>query len=217
MSSETLYLEVSSAGISSERDSSAEVLFDFLCQFAGYLGLQRVILARNDSTKYQGSLDRVVKLVGRDISNVVAINGSLHELSQQQVQESNPLPVNEHISVTVYPDSPAPEDLALLAEDFLVEVADSVKEGKYTRLIHGPHGVRVTHLPTGTAVECNAVDISNKKDEAIRMLVARLAAIHIANTEPGSIRAIRKYVFPKHALLHLHSNTFSQSGKRNAP
>lgn len=217
MPPETMYLEIFSAGINAGQDPSADVLFDRLCQFAESLGLETALLAQNGSNGHKGKLDKVVKFVGQDMSSLVEIDGALHELSQHHTLESNPPSGDEHISVTLYPDSPAPDDLSLLAEDFLVEVEDRVQGGKYTRLVRGPHSVLVTHLPTGTAVECNAVDISNKKDEAIHMLVARFVATHRAKTEPDSFRSIHKYVFLKHALLQFRSNTFSLKGNRNAP
>ena len=216
MSFETLYLELSSPGINSEKHSAVEILFDHLRQFADGLGLQTVILAQKAQPESKGGHDKTVKFVGLDSSKLFELDRALHELSIQYAPEDNP-PVDERILATIYPDSPPPDDLALLPQDFLIEVEDGAKGGKYVRLIHGSRGVRVTHVPTGTSVECNAVDTSNKNDEAIRMLVARLVATHWAHTQPSLPLAIHEYVFPNDPLLQQHPNLFSRGGTRNAP
>ncbi|MBI2276495.1 MAG: hypothetical protein HYU74_04015 [Dechloromonas sp.] len=220
MSSPTLYLEASSAGNNREGHSAVEVLLECLCRFAGHLGLTTVVLSQKEGSDLGDSLHKAVKFVAEDDSALFEIERALYELSRRRNPKSSPLPADQRISVTLYLDSPVPNDLPLLPEDFLVEIEDwdSAKIlGKYVRLIRGPRSVRVTHLPTGTSSECNSENISRKQHEATGMLVARLVATHRAATQQSSDLVIHEYAFREGELLDLKSDALFRNGNQNAP
>jgi len=206
------FLEINSGAGGTESQDWAEMLLRMYVRWAARRGYKSEII---DETRGEeaGIKSASIRIEGHNAYGWAKTESGVHRLVRISPYDSNARRHTSFASVWVYPVIDDDIDIQLLDKDLNIETMRSGGAGgQHVNKVES--AVRVTHLPTGIAVKCQAGRSQHaNKAEAMNMLKARLYerelrireakadAVEAAKSDIGFGHQIRSYVLHPYQMV----------------